>query len=121
MEKDFVPKENLDCSRLKKGEFYYLNSTPNSMIKDTTFVSIKDQILMERMKNGKTYSFLDIVWIDDCRFDLIFKESNDPFKSALSEKGDKYEYELISSTTNSYIIRMKWKKQEYKFELYRIE
>jgi hypothetical protein len=121
MEKDFVPEQNLDCSKLKKGEFYYLHTNPNSMKKDTTFVSIKDEMFMERMKNGRTYSFLDIKWIDDCRFDLIFKESNDPFKSVLSEKGDKYEYEMISSTPNSYIIRMKWKKQEYKFELYRIK
>ena len=76
---------------------------------------------MERMKNGRTYSFLDIEWIDDCQFDLTFKESNDPFKSALSETGDKYEYEMISSTPNFYIIKMKWKKQEYKFELYRMK
>ena len=121
IDKDYPIDKNLDCSNLRNGEFYYLNSTKNSNVNDTTFVSINENVFMERMRNGRTYSFLDIVWKDDCRFDLIFKQSNDPFKSELSKVGDKYEYEMIASTPSSYIIKMKWKEQEYKFELFSIQ
>lgn len=121
MDKNSIPDKNIECSKIKKGEFYYLNSNAKTGISDTTFVSIKNNTFRETMKNGRTYSLLDIKWKSGCRFDLLFKESNDSFKNALSKKGDKYEYEIISKTLTSYIIKMKWKKSEYKFELYRIE
>jgi hypothetical protein len=121
IDKDFIPDANLDCSELKNGDFYYVQPNPITKVNDTTFVSIKDKMYLERMRNGSTYSLLDIQWVDDCRFDLIFQNSNDPIKSNLSKKGDKYEYQMISSTPKSFVVKIKWLGQEYKFELHKIE
>jgi len=73
------------------------------------------------MKNGRTYSLSRVDWLTDCKFDLIFQESNDPFKNALSKKGDEYHYEIILSTPKLFVIRMNWKNEDYKFELYKIK
>jgi hypothetical protein len=119
-EKDFVPEQNLDCSKLKSGEFYYLTTLNEiTKAKDTTFVTIKENMFLERMNGGRNYSMLDINWIDDCKFELIFKDSNDPIKSVMSEPGEKYNYEMVSSTPNSYILKLFWRKKEYKIELFR--
>lgn len=118
--KDTLSYKKLECKRIK-GDFYYVQMNQFTMKSDSTFVTITDNIYLERMKNGKTFSLLDIEWIDDCNFEIIFKESNDPFKKALSKKGDVYKYEIISSTYNSFQILMKWKEQEYKFTLHTLD
>ena len=120
--KNLKPKQNLDCTKLKTGEFYYL--TPNTINKttnDTTFVTIKGNMFLERMNRGRTYSMLDINWIDNCKFELIFKDSNDPIKSVVSAPGEKYNYEMVSSTPNSYILKLFWGENEYKIELFKTE
>lgn len=121
VDKNFIPKENLSCKQLRKGNFYYL--TPNYITKrkDTTFVSINNKTYIERMNNGKTYSLLEIDWVDDCSFNLIFQESNDPLKSTLSKIGDKYNYEVIDNNEKSCVLKLNWKKQEYKFEFYKVK
>jgi hypothetical protein len=118
-EKDFVPEKNLDCSSLKIGEFYYLTSNTVTQKSDTTFVTIKNKMYLERMNNGRTYSILDINWIDKCKFELVFKDSNDPLKSVMSEPGEKYNYQMVSSTPSSYILKLFWRKQEYKIEFFK--
>jgi hypothetical protein len=116
--KDFVPEKNLGCSNLKNGEFYYLNLNTITKTKDTTFVTIKDNMFLERMNNGRTYAMLDIKWKNDCEFELIFKDSNDPIKSEMSKPGEKYRYQAVSSTSNSHILKLFWKKKEYKIEFF---
>jgi hypothetical protein len=120
IEDDFVPKEDLNCTQLKRGDYFYV--FPNQVTKgsDTTYVTIKDKMYLERMQNGRTYSMLDIKWINDCKFDLIFKDSNDEIKSRLSKPGDVYHYEVIETTPNSYIIKTTWMKQTFKFELVKL-
>lgn len=117
--KDFVPEQTLDCSKLKTGEFHYLTLNTLTKTNDTTFVTIKNNMFLERMNSGRTYSMLDINWIDDCKFELIFKDSNDPIKSVMSESGEKYNYEVVSSTSNSFILKLFWRKKEYKIELFK--
>lgn len=118
-EKDFIPEKKLDCSNLKNGDFYYLNLNTITKTKDTTFVTIKDNMFLERMNRGRTYSTLDIKWKNDCEFELIFKNSNDPIKSKMSKPGEKYKYQVVSSTSNSHILKLFWKKKEYKIELFK--
>lgn len=117
--KDFVSKKNLDCSSFKNGEFYYLTSSTLTNSKDTTYVTIKEDMFLERMNSGRTYSILDIDWENDCNFELIFKNSNDPIKRVVSEPGEKYKYEMVSSTLNSYIFKLLWRNKEYKIEFFR--
>ncbi|MCK7591447.1 hypothetical protein M0G43_12745 [Subsaxibacter sp. CAU 1640] len=120
-EEDKVQDPNLDCSELKNGDFYYMQTNPNTAKIDTTYVTIKDKMYLERMNSGKTYSMLDVEWKDNCNFDLIFKHSNDPFKKNLSEPGEIYTYEVRRSTPNSFIIVTKVGGNEYKFEFVKME
>ena len=120
-EEDFIPQKNLDCKRLHSGDFYYLIQNPITNENDTTFVTIKGKMYLERMNMGRTYSMLDINWIDDCKFELIFKDSNDLFKDALSKPGERYSYEMVSSTPKSFIIRMDFNGQQFKIELFTVD
>lgn len=117
--KNFVPEKNLDCSNLKNGDFYYLNLNTITKTKDTTFVTIKKNMFLERMNNGRTYAMLDISWKNDCEFELIFKDSNDPLKNAMSKSGEKYNYKVVSSTSNYFILKLFWRKKEYKIEFFK--
>ena len=120
-DENFIPEKDLDCKKLKSGEFYYLTKNLTSKTTDTTFVTIKDKMFMERMDNGHSYSMLDIEWISECEFNLIFKDSNDIIKNAMSKPGDVYNYEIVSSTPNSFILKLYWREQEYKIELFKFK
>lgn len=117
-EEGFVPEENLDCSALHSGDYYYVSPNLTTKVNDTTYVTIKDKMYLERFNSSRNYALLDINWTSDCKFDLIFKNSNDNFKNAMSKKGDIYSYEMVSSTPSSYILKMNYKEQDYKFKLY---
>ncbi|WP_121668022.1 hypothetical protein [Mesonia aquimarina] len=112
---------DLNCNDLKKGDFYYLIERPENGIMDTTFVTISNDMFLERMKNGKTYSLLNIKWKENCAFDLIFKESNDPMKKELSKKGDVYEYEILTNSSESVFLKTTWMDRSYQFELIKIK
>lgn len=118
---DFVIKENLDCTILKNGDFYYYQENFETKKNDTTYVTIKEDMFLERMNNGKTYSKLKVEWLDECKFELTFENSNDPVKNAFSKTGDKYLYEVIDSTTNYFTIKLNWNGQDYKFDLFKSE
>tara|TARA_R110002074_G_scaffold398631_3_gene590742 strand:- start:329 stop:1006 length:678 start_codon:yes stop_codon:yes gene_type:complete len=120
-DEDFISNKDLDCTEFKNGEFYYLLPNPTSNRIDTTFVTIKNKMYLERMNHGRSYSLLDINWVSDCKFNLVFKDSNDNYKNTLSEPGDIYKYEIISSTTNSFILKLFWGKQEYKIDFYKVK
>ena len=120
-DEDFVSNKDLDCTEFKNGEFYYLLLNPTSNSIDTTFVTIKNKMYLERMNHGRSYSLLDINWVSDCKFNLVFKDSNDNYKNTLSEPGDIYKYEIVSSTPNSFILKLFWGKQEYKIDFYKIK
>lgn len=120
-EDDFVPEKNLDCTGLHTGDYYYISPNLTTKVNDTTYVTIKDKMYMERFDAGRKYALLDINWTSDCKFDLIFNHSNDMFKNAFSKKGDAYSYEIVSSTPISYVLKMIFKEQTYKFELYKMD
>lgn len=111
---------NLNCDDLRKGEFYYLTERPETTVKDTTFVTITDTMFLERMNQGRTYSLLTIEWKEDCKFDLTYKESNDPFKKGFSSKGDVYKYDILTNGANSVFIRAFWMGQSMQFELFKL-
>ena len=114
-------QSNLKCGDLKKGDFYYLTERPEGGIVDTTFVTISNDMFLERMKNGKTYSRLNIKWKENCEFDLIFRESNDPIKKELSKDGDIYEYEILTNDSESVFLKTIWMDRSYQFELIKIK
>lgn len=118
-DKDFQPNENLDCQSLKSGDFYYLNANMSTSKKDTTYFTIKDKMFLERMNQGRTYSMLNIEWLDKCSFELEFKNSNDPVKRTMSQPGDKYKYDIVSTSENSYTLKLFWQNQEYKIEFFK--
>ena len=112
---------DLNCEDLKKGDFYYLTERPESGIVDTTFVTISNDMFLERMKNGKTYSLLNIKWKENCEFDLVFKESNDPMKKEFSKNGDVYKYEILTNSSKSVFLKTTWMDRSYQFELIKIK
>tara|TARA_R100000306_G_scaffold62191_1_gene67524 strand:+ start:2747 stop:3430 length:684 start_codon:yes stop_codon:yes gene_type:complete len=120
-EKKVDKQPDLNCKDLKKGDFYYLTKRPESGIVDTTFVTISNDMFLERMKNGKTYSLLNIKWEENCEFDLIFKESNDPMKKEFSKIGDVYEYEILTNSSESVFLKTTWMDRSYQFELIKIK
>ena len=120
-EKKVTKQPNLNCHDLKNGDFYYLTRRPDIGIVDTTFVTISKNMFLERMKNGRTYSLLDIKWKDNCEFDLTFKQSNDPMKKEVSSPGDVYQYEILTNGTESFYLKVNWMDRIYQFELFKIK
>lgn len=112
---------DLKCEDLKRGDFYYLSQRPETRIVDTTFVTISNDMFLERMKNGKTYSLLYIKWKENCEFDLTFKESNDPMKKEISKTGDVYEYKILTNDSESVFLKTTWMNRNYQFELIKIK
>ena len=112
---------DLTCEDLKNGDFYYVLERPDLGVKDTTYVTISNEMFLERMNNGKTYSLLNIEWKDNCEFDLIFKKSNDPIKKELSKPGDIYEYEILTNTDKSVFIKITWMNRTQQFELVKMD
>lgn len=113
-------QSDLKCDDIKRGDFYYTQKNIDKGI-DTTYVTITDTMFLERMKNGKTFSLLDIKWTSNCEFTLTFNNSNDPFKKQMSKKGDIYQYEVLQNNANSVFLQFNWKGKEYQFEMVKIE
>lgn len=120
-DKKVTKQRDLNCDDLKNGDFYYLTERPDMGIVDTTFVTISKNMFIERMKNGRTYSLLDIKWKNNCEFDLIFKESNDPMKKEVSKPGDVYEYEILTNGIESFFLKVNWMNRNYQFELFKVK
>lgn len=120
-EKKVTKQSDLNCNDLKNGNFYYLTERSDSGIIDTTFVTISNHMFLERMKNGRTYSLLDINWKNNCVFNLTFKESNDPMKKELSKPEDVYEYEILTNGDKSVFLKTTWMDKSYQFELIKID
>lgn len=112
---------NTNCDELRECQFYYLTQTQDSEIQDTTYVSISKNEYLEKMKNRTTYSRSKINWIDNCKFDLVFEESNDPFKKELFEKGQILKYEIIANEENSFFLELDWKGKVYQSQMFKIK
>ncbi|CAL2103717.1 conserved exported protein of unknown function [Tenacibaculum sp. 190130A14a] len=120
-EEKVVKQANLQCNDLKNGDFYYLVKSSKNAKVDTTYVTISNHMFLERMKNGKTYSLLNIEWKENCTFDLIFKESNDPMKKEFSKAGDVYTYEILTNDDTSVFLKTIWRDRSYQFELFKVK
>ncbi len=120
-DKIVTKQPNLTCEDLKSGDFYYLNGRSNTTIPDTTYVTISNNMFLERMNNGRTYSLLNLEWKGECKFKLIFKESNDPFKKELSKPGDTYLYEVMTNGPESIVVKVYWRKEEFQVELFKVK
>lgn len=112
---------NVNCVEIKDSKFYYLTQRPNSQIKDTTFVSISKDEYLEKMRNRKTYSRSKIIWKDNCKFDLIFEESDDPFKKEMFERGQVFHYEIIANEDDSFFLEFEWKGKFYQSQMFKLK
>ena len=112
---------NVKCEELRESKFYYLTQRPDSKIQDTTFVSISKDEYLEKMRNRTTYSRSKISWKDNCKFDLIFEESNDPFKKEMFKKGQVFNYEIIANENDSFFLELEWKGKVYQSQMFKIE
>lgn len=106
-----VPPPNMtlqeSCSTFHNGDYYYLmpQSLEEDALMDTTFATFSGENYLERMYGGKTYSWLEVEWIEDCTFVLKFKESNDPMKKNMSDVGDVYEYEIVGTSDTTMVLK----------------
>ena len=114
-------QQNVKCEELRESKFYYLTQRPGSQIQDTTFVSISKDEYLEKMRNRKTYSRSKINWKENCKFDLIFEESDDPFKKEMFEKGQVFNYEIIANENDSFFLELEWKGKTYQSQMFKIK
>ncbi len=112
-------QSDVKCDDLKEGEFYYLTQRPASKIQDTTFVSISKDNYYEKMRNRTTYSYSKIVWKDNCRYDLIFEKSDDPFKKELIKKGELFRYEIIANEEKSFFVEIDYKGTVFQYQIFK--
>ena len=117
----FTPDVAPECVDIHVGEFYYVQINPETKISDTTYATFTETEYFERMNEGKTYSRLSLSWLSDCKFELNFIESNDPFKKSLSKPGDTYNYEIKKVTKNGFIAQFFWEGPEVFLEYKRLE
>ncbi|MEL6696539.1 MAG: hypothetical protein AAFP89_09855 [Bacteroidota bacterium] len=110
----------IECADLKNGEFYYLTQKPGSKVLDTTFVTISGDSYLEKLRNRTTYSKLKINWKDDCSFELVFEESNDPFKKEMLKKGDIFIYEMVANEDESFFIEINWQGTIFQSQIFKI-
>lgn len=119
-EKIVEKQENISCSDIKNGEFYYLTNQLNGTKADTTYVTISDDLFLERMDNGRTFSLLNVSWKSDCEFELEFVKSNDAFKKELSAPGEVYKYEVMRIEGRSVFVKVFWRNEEFQVELVKL-
>lgn len=112
---------NVDCDDLKESKFYYLIQAPNSSRKDTTFVTISKDEYLEKMRDRTTFSRLKIIWRDDCNFDLIFQESDDPLKKEMFQKGQIISYEVIANENDSFFLELEWQGQIIQGQMFKLK
>jgi hypothetical protein len=112
---------NVKCEDLKNGEYYYLTQRPNSDIQDTTFVTISNDKYLEKMRNKTTYSQSKIIWKNDCKYDLMFEESDDPFRKELLKNGDLFSYEVIANENESFFAEINHKGRVYQYQIFKIK
>lgn len=93
------------CAQLHNGDYYYVLMSDKGEKSDTTYVSFKDSMYLERMDNGRTYSLLSVKWPSACQFVLTFLNSDDKIKNALSQYGDTYEYQIVNVEDSSFVVR----------------
>lgn len=120
-EKIVDKQENVVCDDLKNANFYYLIQRPNSQLRDTTFVTISGDSFLEQMTYQDTYSLSKIVWKDSCIYDLIFQETDDPFRKEALKYGQVFEYKIISNTNESFFAKTIWKGRAYRYELIKVK
>ncbi|MCB0397559.1 MAG: hypothetical protein KDD36_12965 [Flavobacteriales bacterium] len=110
----------LNCDGIQTGDYFYVIPDKDGNLTDTTFVTFTETEYLERMNHGRTYSKLTVKWSDKCHFTLTFAESNDPYKSALSKVGDKYEYEVIQNNSESMVLKCFFHNDEYFVECFKV-
>ncbi len=120
-EKIVHKQENVVCDDLKNAKLYYLIQRPNSPIRDTTFVTITNDSFLEQMTYQNTYSLSKIAWKDNCKYELTFQETDDPFRKETLKYGQVFEYEIISNTSESFFAKTIWKGRAYRYELIKLK
>lgn len=86
---------------------------------DTTYVKIINGQWIDHFTNN-TYSKLDLKWLSDNTFELIFIESNNETRANFSLKGDKFHYYIIEKKNGYYVLNINIPGQDVyeEFKLY---
>jgi hypothetical protein len=78
---------------------------------DTTHAALSPNIWIDYFKDD-TFSKLTFKKSGDCEFELAFLESNNPSRSGMSNKGDKYIYTLIEKSKGYFLVLVTTPKSE---------
>lgn len=107
-----------ECRNFSQYEnFWYFESNG-----DTVKLLIKDGVWIDNFKDG-TFSKLKFKWVENCRFEIEFIESNNKLRKDFSKPGDIYKYELLDKTEGYYDVLVEVSDIEtfMKFKMYIIE
>lgn len=99
---DYKPKSEVskvDLQKLKNAKRLYYFEVSG----DTTQVLIKDGKWLETFADD-TYSNLDMKWITNTEFQLVFNSSNNETRSNFSVRGDAYVYQVLTKEDNYYVV-----------------
>jgi len=83
------------CNEFNSRTKYYYRESNG----DTVRVTVEKGLWQEEFIDG-TYSKLKFRWIGDCEFELEFISSNHHIRKNLSNKGEKYRYQLLEKINN---------------------
>lgn len=106
---------NKELEQFKKySNFYYFEYGG-----DKTLVHVSKKYWIETFSDG-TNSKLFFKWIDKSRFEIEFIESNNNTRKNFSNKGDKYNYQIMSKENNFFWVIVETLGQDdiYKFKLF---
>jgi|TARA_R100000479_G_scaffold70100_2_gene33697 hypothetical protein len=98
----YKPKSEVsdaDLQKLKNAKKLYYFEVSG----DTTQVLIKDGKWLETFADN-TYSNLDMNWITNTEFELVFNSSNNETRSNFSVQGDTYIYQVLTKENDYFVL-----------------
>ena len=114
-EKPISTANTEDCKNITSlNNLYYLEHSGEKVL-----VQIKDGYWIEKFIDG-TFSKLNFTWITNSEFQLEFIQSNNETRGNMSNKGDKFNYEIITKEETYYAMVAYIVKQDVylKFKIY---
>ena len=114
-------QEELRCDDLKNGDFYYLVEKPGTREIDSLFFSIENENYTEWQNNRTTYTRCTIIWKDPCSYDLIFRETDDPFRKEFFEVGQVLSYQIIANEPESYFVETEWDDRLVQVQIFKVK
>ncbi|MBK6836489.1 MAG: hypothetical protein IPG89_20405 [Bacteroidetes bacterium] len=100
-----VGDSNTDCELYRKGNFKYHWQGMNFLVERN------DSIQIEKIVGTNYIMKLKLKWIDKCKYEVVFLESNYPFSDSISvkQKTEPIEVEILSGNSIYYLYTAKRK------------